>query len=56
MSEERVVHVRKGQTVRVCCRKGVELVVQQFASGAVVVKNANTGSTMRAWAPKDRDQ
>jgi len=52
---ERVVHCRRGQTMFVVARTGVELEIQHMASGAVTVRNARTRRVLRTWAPKDRD-
>lgn len=52
---ERVVHVAKGQTLVVKVRGGCTLEVTRMPSGAVTVRNGNTGNTIRSWGPKDRD-
>lgn len=52
---ERTVHVRKGQMVTVRMRKGVELTITHYASGAVDVRNASSRRLSLSWGPKESD-
>lgn len=48
----RSVHVSKGQTLEVHAG-AVVVLVERFASGAVNVRNGNSGKLLRCWAPKE---
>lgn len=47
------VKMQKGQTVLIEAGRGVTLELTRFPSGAVTLRNFDTGNVIRAWTPKE---